>query len=44
VLKEHGVQPGSTHLENRKRLRDVANSMIPPRMIVFRAAQLKANP
>lgn len=43
VLKENGVQPGSTHLENRKRLRDVANSMIPPRMIVFRSASLKAN-
>jgi len=34
VLKQNGIQPGSKK-ENRKMLRDLANSMIPPRMIIF---------
>lgn len=35
VLKSHGIQPGSRILENRKLLRDMANSMDPPHMIAF---------
>lgn len=34
LLKANGIQSGSKK-ENRKLLRDLANSMIPPRMIVF---------
>ena len=35
VLKRNGIQPGTTQLENRKRLHDMANSMNPPQMIIF---------
>ena len=35
VLKANGITPGTRQLENRKLLRDLANSMMPPRMIVF---------
>jgi len=35
VLKAHGVKPGTTKLENKKLLNDLANSMEPTQMIVF---------
>ena len=35
VLKRFNVKPGTTRLENRKLLNDLANSLEPPRMIVF---------
>ena len=35
VLKEHGITPGTRQLENKKLLRDLANSMEPPHLIVF---------
>jgi hypothetical protein len=35
VLKKHGIVPGSRQMENRKLLRDLANSLNPPHMIVF---------
>ena len=34
LLKSNGIQPGSKK-ENKKMLRDLANSMQPPRMIIF---------
>jgi hypothetical protein len=34
VLKSNGIQPGSKK-ENKKMLRDLANSMQPPQMIIF---------
>jgi len=34
MLKGNGIQPGSKK-ENKKMLRDLANSMQPPRMIIF---------
>jgi len=34
LLKANGIQPGSKK-ENKKMLRDLANSMNPPRMIIF---------
>jgi len=34
MLKSNGIQPGSKK-ENKKMLRDLANSMQPPRMIIF---------
>ena len=35
VLKRYKITPGTTRLENRKLLNDLANSMEPPRMILF---------
>ncbi len=35
VLKSNNITPGTTRLENRKLLNDLANSMEPPRMILF---------
>ena len=35
VLRRYGIKPGTTRLENRKFLNDLANSMEPTRMIVF---------
>jgi hypothetical protein len=35
VLRRYGVKPGTTKMENRKLLNDLANSMEPTRMIVF---------
>jgi hypothetical protein len=35
VLKAHRVKPGTTKLENKKLLNDLANSMEPTQMIVF---------
>lgn len=35
VLKRYNVTPGTTRLENRKLLNDLANSLEPPRMVVF---------
>ena len=35
VLESHHITPGTTKMENRKRLRDLANSLNPPRLIVF---------
>jgi len=35
VLKSHGITPGTTKMENHKRLSDLANSLNPPRLVVF---------
>jgi hypothetical protein len=35
VLRRYGVKTGTTKLENRKLLNDLANSMEPTRMIIF---------
>jgi hypothetical protein len=35
VLRRYGMRPGTTKLENRKLLNDLANSMEPTRMIIF---------
>jgi hypothetical protein len=35
MLIEHGITPGSKHMENRKLLRDLANTMTPLRLILF---------
>jgi hypothetical protein len=34
LLRENNIEPGSKK-DNRKMLRDLANSMNPPRMIIF---------
>ena len=34
-LKENGVKPTKKHADNQKLLRDVVNSMEPPRLLVF---------
>jgi len=36
VLKEHGINPGTRKLDNRKLLRNLANSLNPPHLLVFR--------
>jgi hypothetical protein len=35
VLKENGIEPCSTQLKNKSLLRDLVNSMNPPRMLLF---------
>ena len=35
VLIEHGITPGSKQMENKKLLRDLANTMNPLRLILF---------
>ena len=35
VLLEHGITPGSKQMENKKLLRDLANTMTPLRLILF---------
>jgi hypothetical protein len=35
VLIQHGVTPGSTQLENKKLLYDLANTMKPLRLVLF---------
>jgi len=35
VLRTHGLEPGTTILENRKRLRNLANSLMPTKLIIF---------
>ena len=35
VLKNNGIEPTTTQTKNRNLLRDLANSMEPPHLIVF---------
>ena len=35
VLKSYGVDPGTTRMEREKRLRNLANCLNPPRLILF---------
>jgi hypothetical protein len=35
VLRMHNISPGTRKIENRKLLRDLANSMKPPRLVQF---------
>jgi hypothetical protein len=35
ILKEHGLKPGTRMQENRKLLRNLANSLHPPRLVKF---------
>jgi len=35
LLREHGLTPGTRILENRKLLRNLANSFRPPKLVIF---------
>ena len=35
VLRSHSIEPGSNKLENKKKIRDLANTMRPTRIPVF---------
>ena len=35
ILRMHNISPGTRKIENRKLLRDLANSMKPPRLVQF---------
>jgi hypothetical protein len=39
VLKENGIEPTTTQMKNNSLLRDLVNSMNPPRMLLFFPAQ-----
>ena len=39
LLKKHGIKSASRKLENRKILRNLANSLKPPRLVIFTSVE-----